>query len=142
MRISKTIFSKKKMLIGYSDLNKFPLEISLIIKRIATIGDSIQDENGEHVRTMTKKEYIEVLRNWTCGDAIHKITTELTEKDAEGEPRYSEAEQKMYLDWVQQNKRSLCSFWKYGYQLFAMEDCEEDMYYIIAYFVKTGILFP
>ena len=128
--------------LNYFGLDEFPSEVLLIIKRVTTINDLIEEENCENKKVKTTKEYIKVLRNWTCRFLIDKITTKLTEKVEGGELIYTETEQKMYLDWVQQNRRLLCSFWKYGYQLFAMEDIEEDIYNKMADFVRTGILLP
>ena len=128
--------------ITYPNLNNFPLTILNIIKNITKIGDDSTDKNGISIGTSTKLEYINILKNMNCTIFIDKIEYQITYKNANDIQRYSETEQSLYLDWIQNNKRILCLFWKYGYQLFFMNDVDKSTYNEIYNFIETGILLP
>ena len=47
---------------------------------------------------------------------------------------------KISSEVIEQNKTKIKALWKYGYELYYLNDCDEDTYNKIAKLVKTGIL--
>jgi hypothetical protein len=124
--------------IFYSNLDILDRELVQLLNQISIIEDTYLDhEYPEEInRFDTIDGYLSTLKKTSCIEFLNIFEGKLNNDESiQGDMRV------YYNNYKDKNKEYLVQLWKYGYQLFSLNDIKEEEYIRISDFVKSGILF-
>ena len=86
-----------------------------------------------------KREYLDILKKKSVVMLFNQYVSHITSKNKQTYV-FSETEQLRHLERMENYRMEISLFWKYGYQLYMMDNIEKIDYEKIVDFVMTGIL--